>query len=192
MSFDATETRYTSNQRLFVSAVGTPVPDDTETAWETVDPAWVELGYFDTDGQSITPNVETNDINADQSFQPLYKPVKSAGFEITVNLMQHNKEVTSLYFFGAEWTNNANNKSRLLLPAAPTLPEYSFGLEWVDNFDEVNRLVIYRAAVTNREALKLQRAEAIMFGVTIEALAAPDGVSFGEWISDNLDLNPTS
>lgn len=192
MAFNATETRYTANQRLWIGDVGAEVPDDTETALPTVDPSYVELGYFDTDGTSITPNVETNDINADQSFQPLYKPVKSAGFEISVNLMQHNQETTSLYFFGAQWTNNPNNKSRLLLPAAPTLPEYSFVLEFTDNFDNKNRLVIYRACITNREALKIQRAEAIMFGVTIEALAAPDGVSFGEWISDNLDLNPTS
>jgi hypothetical protein len=191
MALDTQEVRLAPNGTVWVGPVGVTEPTDVTTAWATVDPDWMDFGYISEDGVSITPSVDTNSIRAWQSLHDLKRPIVGVEFEVSFVPMQVNQTTVGVYFLGTEDDFTNTGVGRLEIPNSPGTQERALGIEWVDDEGDVNRLVVPRAQITDREALQLQRPEALTFGVTFVALAGPNGY-MGVLLSDNPDLVPAT
>lgn len=169
-----------------VTAAASKLPTNYDTPLDAV---FTELGYTNDDGIELTPKIETNPIAAHQSAVPIKYVVKSASFQLKFMCLQFDKDVVELYF-GKKWTTTAN-VSTLVLDSTPALLEKSMVIEWGDwtedgtgkvNGGIKNRLVIPRGMVSDRDGIKLTRAEVSTLGVTFDALDS--GGSLGSLITN--------
>ncbi|MFC6021509.1 hypothetical protein ACFP2T_35740 [Plantactinospora solaniradicis] len=172
-NYDPAEVRLAPDGRVLVAPVGTAEPVSVAA---TFDPAWAELGWVTEDGVTVTPSVDTNDVNMWQSITPVKRPLTGMGLEVSVPLGSFNRSTLGLYFLNSEWTTVGSN-GRLEMPNAPVSQEVALAVEWEDDEGDLNRLIFPRATMTDRDALNLVRADAITLGLTFSTLAGPDGYS---------------
>lgn len=165
------EVRLAPFGHVYVADVGTAYPTDVTTPFSA---SWRELGYIDEDGVSITPSVDVADINAWQSLTPVKQSLTGMNLELAFKLIQVNQATTSLFFFGEDWTASAGN-AELIISSNPGIDERALAVEWTDDANNTNRLIIPRGLVTDREELVLSRNDEIQLGVTYRALDS-DGV----------------
>lgn len=183
---DATKVRTAPSGKVWVGAIGTVEPDDATTA---LDAALKELGYLTPDGVSITPSVETEAINVWQSLLPVLNPITGMSLEVSFTLAELNQDGLSLFFNGSEWANDAGT-GRLDIDSNPGTQERLLVIEWTDNAGDAYRLVVPRAQMTNREAMALARGESTNQGITFSALD-DDGIA-AYLLTNNADLIPSS
>lgn len=186
MALDSTEVRTAPSGHIYVGPIGTAEPDDIDTP---LDAALKELGYTTPYGVSITPNVETEDINVWQSLAAVLSPITGMTFEVSTTLAQLNQDTVSLYFTGSAW-QNSSGVGRLDISSNPGTQERLMVIEWTDNWNDDYRLVIPRAQMTNREAMKLVRGASTNLGITFKAL--DDGGVSAYLLTNNSDLIPAS
>lgn len=186
MANNSEEVRLAPDGSVYVADVGSTLPAN---ATDTLDSAWLELGYVDEDGVSLTPSVDLTDIMAWQSTTPVKVTLDSTSFEIQFNMMQVNKSTWGLYFFNADWANNFG-QAKLTLLSNPGSQEKALIVEWRDDEADQTRLVLPKAVLADRENLQLVRNEAQLTGVTFRALDY-SGV-YGYVHSENPDLLPSS
>lgn len=187
MALDSTEVRFAPSGSFSFAPEGTTLPSDIN---DVLDNAFNDVGYIDEEGVSMTPSEDWNDIRMWQSVLPVKKALQEASFELAFSMGQVNVPTTEM-FFNSTWSSVGGGGSRLNLPSNPTQVVRACVLDWTDDEGDAYRLVIPRAMLTNREAVQLQRSEAKLFGVTLEALDAP-GSLFGYLLTDNPDLYPGS
>ena len=84
MSQHAAEVRIAGNGGLHVAPVGSTLPTDIATA---LDAAFVDLGYADEDGATISPSRTVEKIKAWQSRQSLRTSVTEEEITVALNLM---------------------------------------------------------------------------------------------------------
>lgn len=190
MALVTSEVRLAPEGRVYVADLGTAEPTGVSAAWAA---GWADLGYINEDGVSLTPSVDTNSIRAWQSLHDLKRPIVGVEFEISFVPMQVNQTTVGLYFLGTEdeFTSPAAGVGRLEVPNSPGTQERMLGIEWTDDEGDINRFVVPRAQITDREALQLQRPEALTLGLTFVALAGPNGY-MAVYLTDNADLAPAS
>jgi hypothetical protein len=186
MALNASQVRTAPSGHVYVGPLGTTEPDD---ATSPLDAALRELGYLTPDGVSITPSVETENINVWQSLMPVLTPITGMSLEISFTLAQMNMDGLSLFFNGSEFDND-NGVGRLEIESNPGSQERLLVVDWVDNIGDAYRLVVPRAQMTNREALSLTRGDSINQGLTFSALD-DDGIA-AYLLTNNADLVPVS
>lgn len=184
---DSGEVTLAPNGHIYVAPLGSTMPTNVTTALTS---AWADLGYADEDGVSITPSVETNDINAWQSAVPVKTTLTTVGLELQFKLLQTNQATTGFFLFGDDWTGNVSDIASLVLSSDPSLNEVSLVIEWEDDEGNTNRLLIPRGIVTDREAVQLVRNDAVKYGITFRVLDSSG--TLATWLSDNPDLLPAS
>lgn len=186
MALTASNVRTAPSGHVWVGPIGTPEPDDIETA---LDAALKELGYLTPDGVSITPQVDSEDIMVWQSLSPVLSPITGMTFELSMTVAELNQDGLSLFFTGSEFVNDGG-VGRLDISSNPGTQERLLVIEWVDNTGDNYRLVVPRAQMTNRDALALTRGDSVNQGITFKALDS-DGLS-AYLLTDNAALIPAS
>jgi hypothetical protein len=161
----ATEVRVASDGHIQVGAVGVAAPADATAAPGV---GWTDLGYASEDGVTITPSLDTEDINAWQSAVPVRRIVTGSSLEIGFTLLQSNEDTMALYF------NAVQNGSNFELPVAPAPLERALLVDWIDGGENF-RLLVPRAQLTDAGELTLARGEAVGFEMTFTALAPAAG-----------------
>ncbi|OKI54507.1 hypothetical protein A6A27_31780 [Micromonospora sp. CB01531] len=121
-----------------------------------------------------------------QAITPVKRPLTGMGLEVSMALGSHNKDTLGLYFLNSTVTNSSG-VARLEMKNAPASQEVMLAVEWTDDEGDVNRLILPRVTMTDREAIALQRSDAVALGITFSALAGPDGYS-AVLLSNNTDL----
>ena len=182
-SYDPTQVRLAPDGRALVAEPGTIEPVDTVSAFNA---GFKELGWITEDGVSVTPSVDTSDIMMWQSINPVKRPLTGMGLEVSMALASHNKTTLGLYFLNSSITN-ASGTARLEMANAPASQDVMLAIEWTDDEGDVNRLIFPRVTMTDREAITIQRSEAVVLGLTFSSLAGPDGYS-AVLLSSNTDL----
>lgn len=134
----------------------------------------------------MTPSVDTNDIMMWQSINPVKRPITGMGLEVSMTLGSHNKDTLGLYFLNSTVTNVAG-VARLEMANAPGSQDVMLAIEWTDDEGDISRLIFPRVTMTDREALTIQRSEAVGLGLTFSSLAGPGGYS-AVLLSNNVDL----
>lgn len=182
-NYDPSQVRLAPDGRVLVAPLGTAEPTDVTTDFNV---AFKELGWVTEDGVSVTPSVDTNDITMWQSINPVKRPITGMGLEVSMVLGSHNKSTLELYFLNST-VENASGVARLEMANAPASQDVMLAVEWTDDEGDTNRLIFPRVTMTDREAITLQRSEAVGLGITFSSLAGPDGYS-AVLLSSNADL----
>lgn len=165
MANTATEVRVASDGHIQVGNVGTAAPADAVVAPGV---GWTDLGYASDDGVTITPSLDTDDINAWQSAVPVRRIVTGSSLEIGFTLLQSNAETFGLYF------NATVAGSTFEIPVAPDPLERALLIDWIDGTENF-RLYVPRAQLTDTGEATLARGEAVGFEMTFTALAPATG-----------------
>lgn len=179
MALNASEVRTAPSGLVYVAPLGAVEPSDPTTP---MDSEYAELGYITTDGVTISPNVEQEDIMMWQSLMPVLSPITAVTLEVSFVLGQVNRDTLALFFLGEEVTDDGS-VSTLNISTNPGTQERVLVVEWRDNTDDDYRLVMPRAQMTNREELQLARGSAIQLGLTFKAL--DDNGTAGYVLSNN-------
>ena len=172
MALDADEVVIGANGAVYVGAVGSTGPTDIETA---LDAAFTHLGYVTDDGITLTPGMDTAEINAWQSFYPVRRIVTSRSFDIAIPLLQWNQESIKLAFGGGSFATTAGPPAYYTYtPPSPEEIDYrALVLEWADDTKEY-RLHVPKVLVTDAGDLSLNRTDAAALDLTF-SLEATDG-----------------
>lgn len=182
-NYSPNEVRLAPDGRVLVAPLGTVEPTDVTTAFNA---AFKELGWVTEDGVSVTPSVDTNSVRMWQSINDVKRPITGMGLEVSMALGSHNKSTLGLYFLNSTVTN-ASGVARLEMANAPASQEVMLAIEWTDDEGDVSRLILPRVTMTDREAITLQRSDAVALGITFSALAGPAGYS-AVLLTDNATL----
>jgi hypothetical protein len=170
----ATEVRVASDGHIRVAAVDTAAPADATSAPGA---GWTDLGYASEDGVTITPSLDTEDINAWQSAVPVRRIVTGSALEIGFTLIQSNTDTLSLYFNAdvvAGVAGPPQTFDRFEIPVSPDPLERALLIDWIDGGENF-RLVVPRAQLTDAGELTLARGEPVGFEMTFTALAPATG-----------------
>lgn len=164
----ATEVRVASDGHISVGNVGTAAPADASAAPGV---GWTDLGYASEDGVTLTPSMDTEDINAWQSAVPVRRIVTGSSLELGFTLIQSNTDVMSLYF-NAEVI--AGPPVSFEIPVAPDPLERALLIDWIDGGENF-RLYVPRAQLSDTGEVTLARGEAVSWEMTFTALAPAAG-----------------
>lgn len=167
MSLSTAEIKLAPNGHVYLGPLGATAPTDATAA---LNASYVEVGYIDEKGVSVTPKITTAELGAWQSATPVKIGVKGVALDLKFVMLQSHGTSAGAWMLDQSFTYNAGT-AKLVLPAAPTLLERALVLEWVDDAGKNNRFSVQRCIVTDRDALTLDRSAAVAFGLTIAALA---------------------
>ncbi|MFE2075194.1 phage tail tube protein [Streptomyces misionensis] len=195
MANDASKIRFAPNGAIYIAPApvqgqtgGTTLPVDLGTAG--TDPAgYKALGYVDEGGVTLTPQIETQAINAWQSAVPILYNVQSASFSVKATLQETNQTTTEL-FWGASWeeTSTGSGVYKLNLSSVPELKEISIVVDWQEG-DIRYRCVVPRAMISDRGAIQLVRTENNKYELTMEAMDY--GGQLGYVLTNDALTSPT-
>jgi len=102
MAKDASKLLYAGDGEIYLAVVGTALPVDVVTALPV---AWKGMGFMAEDGVSITGDVDTNDVMAWQTPDPIDIRVNARNISIQGDFLQYNQETFDIAFGGGGvWT----------------------------------------------------------------------------------------
>lgn len=158
--------------------IGTPLPTDWDT---TLNAAFVDMGWITEDGLKRAVEVESTDLKAYGSVQPVrtLKTTRKATFEIT--FMESSPNVISVYneLPLGSITPDAEGAFSVTEGLART-QTYSAVFDIVDG-DNVIRAIAPTVEVTGTKEFEAKAGSAILYGVTLTAYPGGDGTAI-EWI----------
>lgn len=174
------EVTLASTGHVWVAPAGTALPT---TVVATPNAAFIDLGYMDENGVSITPSVDTTGVKAWQSAVDVLTILTGIGLTAKFSAIQFSSKMASEYFFGQAWVNDGLGDATLNFNSNPNLALRSVLIDWTDQTGYLYRLVLARGTFTDRDAVQLQRTQNMAFGVTFECL--DNGGSLGSLITNN-------
>lgn len=178
MPLDSSDVRVASDGRIYVGNVGVAAPA-FGIAPATAD--WSDLGYASEDGVSLSPSLDTDEINAWQSAVPVRRIVTGSSLEIGFTLLQSNTVNLGLFFNATivEEGVAPNQTYRLDIPIAPTPLERALLIEWKDG-TETFRLYVPKAALSETGEATLARGDAVGLEMTFTALPPATGANLAQ------------
>ena len=163
MTLEASNVRVGISGRIYYAPLNTTAP---ESATDTLDGAFVDMGYITTDGLEFNRERSTSDIRAWQD-SALIRTVQTEGtVTYTFTLMETKPEVIEAYF-GSEMIDG-----KIELNPKNTGGRKSFVFDVVDEENgEVKRVRHYvpTGEITAVEAQTYVTGEAISYGMTVTA-----------------------
>lgn len=166
---DAEEIRISETGFVYFAPIGSVAPVDVLSP---LDEAWHNVGYIDDDsGVNIAPDVSTEAIMKWQSKMPVKYFVNEVSLEITFTMNQVNLPNTELYFYGAQWVNEPDGVSHMVVPSNVTVGdlERAMVIEFTDDRDDVTRFYFPRGIVVEREEMTLNKSD-VKLGITYHAM----------------------
>lgn len=166
----ATEVRTTPSGKVIFAAVGSTAPTSSTS---TLSSSWHEAGFLDNDSVSLSPDVSASAIMKWQTPMPVKYSLDEVSMEVKFVMNQVNQDNTSLYFFGAQWTNLAAGQSKMIVPASPNISDLERALvvEFTDDRGDATRWYFARGIVIERDELTLNKGD-IKLGVTYHVMAS--------------------
>jgi len=169
MANNALQVRIAQTGSVYLAPYGTAAPVDTATPLSAT---WQQLGYTSDKGVTLKFDVKFGDVTSWQSLSSLRKFVQSQAFTANFELEQTNSAVLSAYFAGASSITNPSESGGQLVNVSnnPGVDERAAVVEFFDGTQKY-RVYIPRCIVTDRGDTPLSRTGAVMWVLTIEALA---------------------
>lgn len=169
MANNAQQVRIGQTGSLYLAPFGTAAPVDTATPLIA---AYKQLGYTSDKGVELNFTVKFGDVGAWQSLVDIRKYISDLSFTLMAELEQTNSDVWSAFFAGATSITNPSEAGGQLLNVSnnPSVDERACVLEFFDGAVKY-RVYIPRCIVTDRQKTTVSRTGAIVWGITIEAMA---------------------
>lgn len=169
---NASEVPVGSTGQAYVAAVGTSAPTAYDTALSPS--TWSGLGYISEDGFQKAGSIETADIPAWQSFDPIRREVTGRTNEFAFALMQWN-EVTLPVAFGGGSVTSAGGGYKYTPPAdSDALAERALVLDAHDG-TTTYRFYAPRVTITEGVETTFKRGEAAILPITFRCLTPATG-----------------
>lgn len=164
-SINSNEVRLAQNGAVYLGTSASPAPTSEISALGST---WTNLGYVSDAGVTVTPTVTFGEINAWQTAMPVKRPLDKVDMEVAFVILQTNKAVTSLFYMGGAWTNNPAGSAALSIPSNPTYSalELPMVIDYTDDLGALYRLYMPRGVVSKRDAIKLDRKDAVSYGIS--------------------------
>lgn len=166
---DAKEILVGGNGAVYIAPAGTTMPDDID---DTLDSAFVELGYLSEDGPTFTEGKTTEDVRVWQRFHPARKIVTERSAVAAFVMRQWSEDTVVFAFGGGEITDTDNGK-RYDPPAPADLDENAMVVEVRDG-DKKVRICISNGIVTENVEANFSSQSAADLPISFEALATDD------------------
>ena len=119
---------------IFIAPYGTALPANppTTAVRETLDAAFIDFGYTNEDGVTLTDGVETNEVNAWQSQYPVRMLVAGYSGTIAFTLLQWSKDIFEQVLHGVV-TEPVADTVHLFTPTRDgVVPEKSLVIDFDD------------------------------------------------------------
>lgn len=169
MANNALQVRIAQTGSVYLATYGTALPVDTATPLIA---AYKQLGFVSDKGVTLTFAVKFGDVMSWQSLSSLRKYVQTQTLTAQFELEQTNSDVLSAYFAGATSITNPNEAGGILVNVSntPGVDERTGVIEFFDGTVKY-RVVLARCIVTDRGQTPIGRTGAVLWQLTIEALA---------------------
>lgn len=181
MSTDVTQVRVAAGSKVVLQPIGAtpPVwPADTTTAW---DAGFVDVGLTSDNGVIVTPTVQTKDVYAAQTLDPIRVIPTSRTLNLAIVLEQWNTANLRAAFGGGTVTvtgTGATRMAKFTPPAPGSMSQFAVGIEITDGL-VVHRWLWYNCQpILSGSPITLSRTDAIMLPLTFRALASSSGQPF--------------
>lgn len=160
------------NTNLWLAPVGTTIPATFATAMTS----WTNIGYL-KDPPSIDRTLTKTEINAWNASEPLRTLLESDVSTVTLNLMQENPDVFTLYFGPLIYTAEGSGGVSIEPNPLGADVERALCLELIDGAN-ILRIFWRRCSVDSVGALSMDKADAISFEVTLKRLVPASGTAY--------------
>lgn len=176
MAKDTNEITVGANGSIYVAPVGTTVPANIAA---TLGTGWIDLGYADDNGVTVTDSRTLESIPVWQLFYTARRIVKERDLAVAFVLRQWAAAQVELAFGGGTIVEDGTSGSGHFTYTPPdpqVIDERMLAVEWQDGTKNY-RLIVTRGMVTDNVATKIARANAmdlpITFGLIGEAGETP-------------------
>lgn len=169
---DPSEVPVGSSGQVYVAAVGTTAPTAFDSALSPS--TWTGLGYLTTDGFVKGSDIETAEIEAWQSMEPIRRDVTKRGDRFAFALMQWNEETLPIAFGGGS-IGTAGAGYKYSPPAEDdALVERALVIDALDG-DDVFRFFAPRVTITEGVETTFRRGESAILPITFRTLTPENG-----------------
>lgn len=165
MTLDATQVRVAVSGAVYVGPVGTAAPVSSH---DTVNAAFVDLGYVGEDGVTITPNDTTQGINAWQNAARVRTVYTEQFWTFKFKLIETKGKTVGLYFRNSTGPSVVSAGEWYILPDQTNPDQRAFIIDVVDG-TKYYRYYIPNGEVTERSEITNVNGDAIGYDVTITA-----------------------
>ena len=185
MAKDSQELRVAAYGSIYVAEYGATLPTAGDDPTASLDGAFVELGYANEDGATLSTSPEVEDFRGWQSAEILRREVTQRDSSLSFTLLQWNVHTVPFAFGGGTIEDHGSGIYSYTPPAGQdALDERSLVLDWNDG-DANYRIVVPRGNVTEETETQLQRAALAELPITFGVLAPSEGVSPWYILSDD-------
>lgn len=151
---------------IWVAPVGTSLPD---TPSESLNAAFLSLGYTTEDGVKFTDEKTVKEIAAWQSFYPVRRIITARAAKADFTLMEFDYKTLPFAFGGGAWTEPSAGEYLYTPPDPGDIDERAMVIDVVDGL--VNwRIVLPKGMVTSNTETKFVRSDAALLPITFSVL----------------------
>lgn len=186
---DSTELVVASNGQVYVAPVGTALPT---TPTETLNAAFVGLGFCTEDGVTVTATPDVKDFTAWQSRQAVRRERNQQEIQASFQLEQWNEETVPFAFGGGEITSLGGGDYRYDFPQTDdALDERAMVIDAQDG-DKLYRYVFPRGNVTEAVEAQYTRNALALLPITFKVLEPEEGGAPGYFLTNDTSFTPGS
>jgi hypothetical protein len=188
MANDADQLVIASKGSIAVAPVGTTLPDDPT---ESLNAAFVDLGYATEDGVTLTVSPDIAEFRAWQARQAVRRELNGQEIQVAFTLEQWNAENVTLALGGGEVEEVDPGVFKYTFPAGDdSLDERAIVISWADG-DRSFRAAFERGNVTEAVETNLVRTNLALLPITFKVLEPDSGIP-GYILSDDPNFGEAS
>jgi len=167
MALNSAENIVANSGHGYIAPLGTTLPDAFD---DTLDVAFVDLGYFSENGATITVGRETTSLGAWQSRSPLRRSITAENVTFAFEMEQWNADTMALALGGGTWGDDGST-GREFVPATleDGITSWAFVLDFEDEAGTF-RFACAKAELEGDVSIALQREQFALLPVTLTVL----------------------
>lgn len=178
---DASEIVVAGSGEVYVAPVNTALPT---TPTETLNAAFVGLGYHNEDGVTLSVEPTIEEFMAWQSRQPIRREMTAQDITVSFALQQWNEE-NIVFAFGGGAVTSVSGGYRYDFPTDTTsLQEKAMVIDCQDG-SEHHRFVFTRGTVIDAVESQFQRGATALLPITFKVLGPESGGAPGYYLTDS-------
>lgn len=141
MAGDSSQIVVAGTGTVWIAPYGTTLPDGSTAVRETLDAAFVDLGFTTEDGVTLTDGVSVEEINAWQSSYPVRRLVSEYTGSVAFDLLQWSKDIFEQVLHGAVTETVVDSVHKFTPTRDGVIAEKSLVVDFDDGTEEYRWVV---------------------------------------------------
>lgn len=185
MAGDATQIVVAGTGVVSIAPYGTALPDGSTAVRESLDAAFVDLGFTTEDGVELTDGVSVNEVMAWQSSYPVRRLVSEYTGAVGFSLLQWSKDIFEQVLSGVVTEEVADTVHKFTPTRAGVVAEKSMVVDFDDGTEEY-RWVFPKVGLASDIVIPLVRTDAAVIPTEWGVIG---GDAAGAWFMLTSDEN---